>query len=526
MLPEKVSHLLTTGNILYVGGSDPGNYTKIQDAVNNANNGDTIYVYSGKYYENVNINISIHLVGENKETTIIDSNGKSNVIHITANDVNMSGFTIQNSDLFEQFAGIYLSSDNCVITDNKIISHPESNGILIKSSYNKVTYNYFSNINIGINIAGNHDNYISDNTINHAGTIGIDINSNNNSVYNNNITKSNWGIQIDGGIDNVIYRNHVYNNGGGVFLHTSSNNLIYENTIENNRWEGIDANYETKDNLIYNNNFINNNRSIEDFTGNDSWDNGYPIGGNYWSDYTGTDENGDGIGDTSYDVAVYPHFNYDKYPLMEPFSNFRINPCGPYAALTNNPLQFNGFAYGGSPPYNWYWDFGDGTKSNEQTPSHTYTRIGKYTVTLTVNDEKNTKIFSTYAWIQKTNTPPYKPRISGPKLIETYSETYYTFDALDPNLGPIYYYIDWGDGSSKNWFGPFNSLDPQYISHYWNRQGTYIISAKVKDLFGAESDRATFNVYLIKHRAAIYDSNWLSFLERVPIIDKLLKNIG
>lgn len=76
------------GNILYVGGSGPGNYTKIQDAINNSSNGDTVFVYdeSSPYYENIVINKSMKLEGENKETTVIDGKYIDNVIRITRNN--------------------------------------------------------------------------------------------------------------------------------------------------------------------------------------------------------------------------------------------------------------------------------------------------------------------------------------------------------------------------------------------------------------------------------------------------------
>jgi hypothetical protein len=65
------------GNWIYVGGSGPGNYTSIQNAINQANNGDNIYVYddSSPYYENLYIDKSISLIGENKDSTIIDGDG-------------------------------------------------------------------------------------------------------------------------------------------------------------------------------------------------------------------------------------------------------------------------------------------------------------------------------------------------------------------------------------------------------------------------------------------------------------------
>ena len=83
------------GNTLYVGGSGPNNYTKIQDAVDNASDGDTVYVFNGTYYENVFIGRSINLIGENKDTTIIDGGGNSEDIK---NRIKQIKKQIENTD--------------------------------------------------------------------------------------------------------------------------------------------------------------------------------------------------------------------------------------------------------------------------------------------------------------------------------------------------------------------------------------------------------------------------------------------
>ena len=75
----------------------PDDYPTIQEAINNANNGDTIFVRVGTYYENLVVDKSITLTGENKETTIIDGGKKENVTKIIADHVTISGFTITNS---------------------------------------------------------------------------------------------------------------------------------------------------------------------------------------------------------------------------------------------------------------------------------------------------------------------------------------------------------------------------------------------------------------------------------------------
>ncbi|HWR63419.1 MAG TPA: hypothetical protein VN365_03350, partial [Candidatus Thermoplasmatota archaeon] len=87
------------GTWLYVGGSGPGNYTRIQDAIDNASDGDTVFVYdnSSPYYENLIVNKSINLKGENRTSTIIDGQGSGDVVYILANYINISNFVIQHS---------------------------------------------------------------------------------------------------------------------------------------------------------------------------------------------------------------------------------------------------------------------------------------------------------------------------------------------------------------------------------------------------------------------------------------------
>ncbi|RLF52019.1 MAG: hypothetical protein DRN11_01820, partial [Thermoplasmata archaeon] len=96
---ERVNYAIMkngNGRTLYVGGSGPGNYSKIQDAIENASNGDTIFVYSGTYYENVVINKSIDLIGENVKTTIIDGMRRNKTVFILVSNVLVCNFTIRN----------------------------------------------------------------------------------------------------------------------------------------------------------------------------------------------------------------------------------------------------------------------------------------------------------------------------------------------------------------------------------------------------------------------------------------------
>ena len=95
---EQSIQSLSSGKTLYVGGSGPGNYTKIQDAIDEASDGDTVFVYddSSPYYEKLVVDKSINLIGEDKYTTIIDGRNSGVVVQITADRVNISEFEIQN----------------------------------------------------------------------------------------------------------------------------------------------------------------------------------------------------------------------------------------------------------------------------------------------------------------------------------------------------------------------------------------------------------------------------------------------
>ncbi len=249
------------GRTLYVGGNGPGNYSRIQDAINDANDGDTIFVYddSSPYYENIVINKSIRLIGEDKNTTIIDGKKNGSVIYINVGNVEVSGFSITNSSAEWLEGGIKLyHSIHANIHSN--ILYNNCIGILLDSSnYNTIADNVLmNNIEEGIRLIDSKSNNIEKNTAVCNGAVGITISrSSNNRVANNIIGRNKVGIWIwYGSENNKIISNIIYLNLFGMDLSICGKNKIKGNIFKGNVL-GITLWWSQK-NIIKNNNFFLN----------------------------------------------------------------------------------------------------------------------------------------------------------------------------------------------------------------------------------------------------------------------------
>ena len=224
------------GNILYVGGSGPDNYTKIQEAINNARYGDTVFVYddSSPYCENVVIHRSINLIGEDKNTTIIDGMGYETVVSVQANRAYISEFTITNSEEEYFSVGIIIGefSNNNIITNN-IITNNWKGIEIVKSIRNTIKFNKISNNSFGVFCHNSYLQNIKSNTIINNGYGIKTFHSYGTFVTGNNIiSNKEYGIYISkwGGIF-IIKNNFIENEEDAYFWQN-----IFRNRWKQNYW--------------------------------------------------------------------------------------------------------------------------------------------------------------------------------------------------------------------------------------------------------------------------------------------------
>ena len=243
--------------------------------------------------------------------------------------------TISGNNVSNNNYGIYIYTEcsNNTVSDNDVSNNNDAIWLYIYCNNNTVYGNNASSNNWGISVVfHSNNNSISGNDITN-NTYGIVIyESLNNSVYGNDITNNRYGVTLTDSSNNTIFGNNIgwcsHEWARGIGLFSSSDNIIFENTIIANNKSGIYLS-TSSNNKFYHNNLINNTQQVYDYSWDypeyspsvNTWDDGYPSGGNYWSNYTGVDANMDGIGDSSYEIDSN---NIDHYPLMGMFSDFPV----------------------------------------------------------------------------------------------------------------------------------------------------------------------------------------------------------
>jgi parallel beta-helix repeat protein len=307
---------------IYLAGSSNNTITWTNMSTNN---------YNGIYLIGCanNNNILGNKITANNAEGIYLTDSSDNIV--TANEIRNNKYGIR----------LHMFSDNNTIAQNNITASSGGSIYLTASSnYNNIAANTITNNGGYIYIAGSANNTVAGNSVTKNGDgIFLDSSSDNNTIIgntvasngggislryyssfntvagNNIIANSGNGIYLTGCANNTIIENNIESNGDGISLQGSSNNTIVANDIANNG-KGIEF-YFSSNNLIYHNNFNNMIQVLGLLNFTNTWDNGYPSGGNYWSDYGGNDSDHDGLGDSPYVVGGS---NSDRYPLMTPYT--------------------------------------------------------------------------------------------------------------------------------------------------------------------------------------------------------------
>jgi parallel beta-helix repeat protein len=296
VLPENVR-----ATTLYVGGTGSGNYTSIQDAIDDAMPGYTIFVYDGIYTEQVVIDKTLNLIGESKGATIVDGNAIEDVVNASADWVNVTGFTLRNSGSGFTDAGIELyyakncQVDNITVLDTSLgvfLFHSDSNVVVdVRTRSNSDGINLLSangNLLANIDASNNRDEGISAwysegnrfANITTAWNLGRGFSfffSNGNVITGSNVSYEDYGIYLYGSSNGTVTGNTVFltrrgsinlfgahnstlsdnrvvDNDYGIYIDGSRKNKIVDNLFSSNFLSGIDL-ILSDDNTLANNTF-------------------------------------------------------------------------------------------------------------------------------------------------------------------------------------------------------------------------------------------------------------------------------
>jgi len=444
------------GETLHVGIGQT--HSNIQDAINAANESDTIYVHSGTYNENIVIDKALILTGEDRDSTIImgvSENDitltiKGNFLEYVSN-VRVSGLQIlQNpTAISNKYACMYIEyAQGCTITD-----------CIIKDSYN------------GIRMKQTDESTISENTIesNEGDGILLFIYSDKNEINNNLIKSNKRGIYLqDFCTENIISNNDIFSNTNyGIRIIGSSNN-----------------------NIIYHNDFENSNNANDECS--NMWH--YSSEGNYWNDYTGSDPDGDGIGDIPYNIPGSG--NQDLYPLGY-FSGSNLQPVATIQSISPNPategrtVSFNGYGtdYDGSIVA-WEWKVDGVTVASTENFSSSGFSVGTHSVTFRVQDNHGA-----YAEEARTLVINPDPNVENNHPVAVTGGPYtgvannsVSFDGSnsydhDEDDSITSYQWDFGDGSTGEGI---------YLNHTYVLEGNYTVKLTVTDEHEGQTNSTTY----------------------------------
>jgi len=270
----------TAAGTVFVDGEGAGDFTKIQDAINASEVGDVIVVLNGTYSENLVVDRSIVLKGEN-DPVINGSGSAIPLIEIVSDGVVLEGFTVSGciDEGFDSGA-VLVQADGCKILNNTIccssgnglnlldsenhlvsgnIAHDNGyRGIcLLRSNFSQLLGNQaFANRKCGIMLLGCKYDALTANRVYENGEVGINVVNSTTSEINLNEIRLNQedGIFLTNSMNNALMDNEIHENDlNGINLYQSSANFVIGNEVQGSGEEGVLVVEHSDDNLIANN---------------------------------------------------------------------------------------------------------------------------------------------------------------------------------------------------------------------------------------------------------------------------------
>jgi parallel beta-helix repeat protein len=330
--------------------------------------------------------------------------------------MNLTHCTVEYSRSTDNVAGIGALMCDHIVIQNNILENNDQEGILVfNSNYSWVSHNIaVGGAGIGVALFNSHGSSVVNNTMSYNAVAGLALEFCNLTTVLNNIMENNMAglMLVMSNWSAILYNNITQSSTYGVFLMGSQNNTLAWNMIaDTSVGYGAYLMFSTY-NTLHHNNFVDNSMSPQasDDSDTNKWNLSYPTGGNYWSDYTGSDTfrganqnlaGPDGLGDTPYDIDSTLTVQ-DDYPLMmkvrydnSPTAFFTVTPASGTVSTTftfNASLTWDPDNL--TSDLKVRWDFnGDGTWdtgwSTDKIVQHTYTQAGEYNVTMEVISTQN-----------------------------------------------------------------------------------------------------------------------------------------
>ena len=208
----------------------PTDYPTIQEAINAASPGNVIWVGTGTYHERLVINKSVTLVG--RKAVVIDGDATGTVVHVTARDIRISNFTIQNGH-----CGIWLDYSKNIFIEKTVIKKAYYGIFITNSTGNEINGNTIENNTFGIYLIQSSLNIFIDNVVTGNMYGSCLTKSDHNVIFRNAITNNTYfGINLTETEGEIIDNNAMANNENGIYLCNSSSASIKSNEMTGNRY--------------------------------------------------------------------------------------------------------------------------------------------------------------------------------------------------------------------------------------------------------------------------------------------------